>query len=896
MKEDDKALLLGNMRSMISLIDKLRDFNLNDYISLPRIAVLGEQSAGKSSLLESICGLTFLPRGSGIVTRRPLELRMIRRAVEKPYFEFPKDHPSEKFENTLQVTKIIEELTDKNTSGEKGISKDPIVCTVFSPTVPDLTLIDLPGITRNPVGGQPENIEEITKDLVRHYCKNEDTLILCVIPANIDLSNSDALKFSRQLDPRGERTIGVLTKIDLMDEGTDARSILMNEEIKLRYGYVGIKGRSQADIKRNCNVQEAIQKELDFFGKHPIYSTLPIELLGTRSLINRVSSLLFKMIEKSLPRIKKEIFERKKKAKISLESLGNEFPEKEEHKMELVFMLVRQFKENFNQEINGKYFHRKIDRKSLRSSKRETITFQLNSLFKDLYKEFSNKDHEITADYTDDFIQNAIDVYQGNSIPGFHSFDSFLYLVHPKIDKLKEPIYSLLDDCKNILEERGLQIMDHVFKKFHVLHTEIKDTFLKELNDSKHEIRKILNNLVSCEDNYLFTNDPLFLQTTVHTEKNKKIMSATQLLVRELRGKINNYFFIIVRNLRDIVPKLIGQFLVKKFNKNLEVHILNGLNERNYCLESLCENKITFAQRKKLKMEIDSLQKAESLLINDFNMGFKIETPKMTVSHKTKNHQISFDDEEDEFDLEISNLERLNDEFLDFNETLLSGRTNQNSTMMSNRQRPTPNIRNTSNNPRISNHNQHRNRPNTTQNDIHRNSGTNHRQNPSSSQKKIPNNQNSHQRPQNIPNNQNRQDPRMNRNMNQNPNKNLNINPNMNSNPKQNVNLNINPNKYNNYQNKQNNQTNRNPQNSRKIDFSSGFGNKNINKNSNKQAPKIIFNDGGAQRKPRWNQQETKKEAPNDLFSIDLLGGGGQKKNQKNQGKDLKKSTGNLFG
>ena len=102
------------------------------------------------------------------------------------------------------------------------------MCRVYSADVPDLTLIDLPGITRNPVGDQPENIEEITKDVVRYYCDNPDTLILCVIPANIDLSNSDALKFARNLDPQGERTLGVLTKIDLMDEGTDARTTLMN--------------------------------------------------------------------------------------------------------------------------------------------------------------------------------------------------------------------------------------------------------------------------------------------------------------------------------------------------------------------------------------------------------------------------------------------------------------------------------------------------------------------------------------------------------------------------------------------------------------------------------------------------------------------------------------------
>jgi hypothetical protein len=120
------------MRSMISLIDRLRDFHLNDYISLPRIAVLGEQSAGKSSLLESICGMNFLPRGSGIVTRRPLELRMIKSTNEIPYFTFPDDFPEMMFEDPSQVTKTIEELTDKIAGISKGISEVPIVCNIYS--------------------------------------------------------------------------------------------------------------------------------------------------------------------------------------------------------------------------------------------------------------------------------------------------------------------------------------------------------------------------------------------------------------------------------------------------------------------------------------------------------------------------------------------------------------------------------------------------------------------------------------------------------------------------------------------------------------------------------------------------------------------------------------------
>lgn len=113
-----------------------------------------------------------------------------------------------------------------------------------------------------------------------------------MIPANIDLTNSDALKMATKLDPKGERTIGVLTKIDLMDEGTDATKILSNKEIKLLYGYIGVKGRSQADVNIKMSVKEAIQQELDYFSSHPIYSSLPQSILGTRSLVNKISGLL----------------------------------------------------------------------------------------------------------------------------------------------------------------------------------------------------------------------------------------------------------------------------------------------------------------------------------------------------------------------------------------------------------------------------------------------------------------------------------------------------------------------------------------------------------------------------------------------------------------------------
>jgi len=210
--------------------------------------VLGSQSSGKSSLLESIVGIDFLPRGDGLVTRRPLEMRLINVSIEQapsPYAVF-EEIKNEKFTDFDVVRERIVFLTDKVAGLNKNIVNIPIIVTIYSSTCPDLTLVDLPGITRIPLhnSGQPENIEEITKNMALHYAKEPRTIIMAVVPANADLSTSDALKMAKEIDPQGKRTLGVLTKIDIMDRGTNAKRILMNQEVNLSMGYVGVKLRS----------------------------------------------------------------------------------------------------------------------------------------------------------------------------------------------------------------------------------------------------------------------------------------------------------------------------------------------------------------------------------------------------------------------------------------------------------------------------------------------------------------------------------------------------------------------------------------------------------------------------------------------------------------------------
>ncbi len=157
-------------------------------------------------------------------------------------------------------------MTDKVAGKGGKIVDDPIKLKIFSEDCPDLTIIDLPGITRIDIN--QKDIEKITTEMAARYCKDPKTIILCVIPANQDLSLADGLKLAREWDVNQERTIGVITKIDIMDKGTSAKKALMNEEIHLKLGYIGIVNRAQEDINNRVPVEVALKKERKFFDEH----------------------------------------------------------------------------------------------------------------------------------------------------------------------------------------------------------------------------------------------------------------------------------------------------------------------------------------------------------------------------------------------------------------------------------------------------------------------------------------------------------------------------------------------------------------------------------------------------------------------------------------------------
>ena len=618
--DDKDNALFKKLRKLITLIDQLRDCGVQEYIKLPRIASLGTQSSGKSSVLESIVGLDFLPRGDGVVTRRPLELRLCHINSGEPYAYF-EERKGVKFTDFAKVRETIELLTDEVCKEEKNIVDKPIVLNVYSQTCPDLTLIDLPGVTRVPVGKQPKNIEEITKNMARRYCEDPLTIILCVIAANSDIATSDGLKMAKEIDVGGTRTLGVLTKLDIMDQGTDARKALMNEEIPLKLGYVGVKNRSKQDLVDKIPMQEAFKKEKNFFLNHPVYKRMGPGYYGTDVLIQKLTKILFRVIREHLPHIIKSITDNIKKCEEELALLGTPMPVDDSGKLSLMWNMLNEFCDIYRSVLSGKFDEKRL------SFLEDEGGYKIKILFKKLLDNFSEK-YRCTKGYTDDEIDKALITHEGDSIPGFPSVNAFWYLLRPQLNLLKEPINECFNNSFGYLDTLAAKILEKTFTRFPQMVDEVGEIITRYLNEEKEKCKYLVDAIVDSEVNYLFTNDYNYISsynTVQIAEEDPKVpgkpstmfMSPKEVFINEIRNRIESYFKLIVRNLRDSVPKTIGFNLVRSIQDNMQIRLYDELYKSNDLIRSLDEPEGIVRQREELTRQIKVMKDAQKVIKRD---------------------------------------------------------------------------------------------------------------------------------------------------------------------------------------------------------------------------------------------------------------------------------------
>ena len=295
------------------LIDRLRGLGLSEYVALPQIVAMGDTSSGKSSVLSALSGITF-PSSDKLTTRCPTEL-ILSSSIEfsgtvhlQRYNGIKEAHVILK--SPEMITTEIQLLTQKLVDEGQHISEDAIIVTVQGPNYPDLTLTDLPGLVRTVADHEDHSIIASVSAMVHRYMLKPRTIILAVHPANVDIHNSEILESAQRADPEGLRTICVLTKLDLVDEGAEDSviDILNNETVKvLQLGYHAVKCRGQKSINENLTIEDAKKSESSFFCGHSKWSSVASDLFGIDRLAGRLVLLLEESIAQTLPQVITEI-------------------------------------------------------------------------------------------------------------------------------------------------------------------------------------------------------------------------------------------------------------------------------------------------------------------------------------------------------------------------------------------------------------------------------------------------------------------------------------------------------------------------------------------------------------------------------------------------------------
>ena len=313
--------------------------NVSKYVELPMIAVMGDTSSGKSSLLSSI-SLVELPSHSKLTTRCPIVLRMCKSdkkhatvAVQwkqKPVHpengstDFPEEAITEDDWKSLPL--MIEKAQQHIINcTSKEVARDCVNVHVFAPDCHDLTLIDLPGIVRSRGEDEGATIVEDINGLIEDYLGNSRCVILAVVPANVDFHNSQIMASAKEVDPDTHRTIPVITKPDLIDAGgeNDVLELLRGEKIKFDLGFHMVKGRGQADLDKKTTIEAGLLAESSFFDNvQPWRDVEGRDMFGTANLRSKLGELQMKMIRDTIPDILKDMSEKKLFAEKELVDMG----------------------------------------------------------------------------------------------------------------------------------------------------------------------------------------------------------------------------------------------------------------------------------------------------------------------------------------------------------------------------------------------------------------------------------------------------------------------------------------------------------------------------------------------------------------------------------------------
>ena len=585
--------------------------------------------------------------------------------------------PGKKFYDFDEIREEIIADTDAKTGGSvtKGVSALPINLRIYSPNVLTLTMVDLPGLTKVPIKGQPADIERQIRDMIVKYIVKPNSLILAVTGANTDLANSDGLKLAREVDPEGTRTVGVLTKVDLMDPGTDVVDILSARVIPLKLGYVPVVNRGQKDIEGKKSIAAALENERRFFESHPAYQS-KAAYCGTPFLAKKLSVILMQHIRTNLPDIKNKIIMNLQKCENELTSLGEHI---EGGNQNMILSIISEFCNGYRDLLDGE--SPELSTVELNGGAR--ISFVFHEIFASAVSSMDPFDMIKDVD-----IRTLLYNSAGATPSLFVAAGGFQTLIKGQIRRLEEPsskcINLVYDELSRILTQL---LQKPIFKRFPLLKERFYScvvNFFKKCLDptskyviglvnaeaayintahpdflSSHKALAIVSEKINSQNNaqasakekkplgqqpgasspgtanptslYPVASEPESLFSTFQQKKPLRrpgvleppapVLKATGNLsekeyveIEIMKLLLTSYYNIVKRTVADMVPKIIMLNLVNYSKDELQHALLADLYKKDISEEVLKEADIIANRRKELKKMIEALHKADDII------------------------------------------------------------------------------------------------------------------------------------------------------------------------------------------------------------------------------------------------------------------------------------------
>uniref|UniRef100_H0WV21 Interferon-induced GTP-binding protein Mx2 n=1 Tax=Otolemur garnettii TaxID=30611 RepID=H0WV21_OTOGA len=610
------------VRPCIDLVDSLRALGVEQDLALPAIAVIGDQSSGKSSVLEALSGVA-LPRGTGIVTRCPLVLKLKKQqgpcewAGRLSYrnMQLQLRHPND-------VEAQIRKAQNLLAGDGAGISHELISLEITSPEVPDLTIIDLPGIARVAMGNQPQDIGLQIKALIKKYIQKQQTINLVVVPCNVDIATTEALSMAQEVDPDGDRTIGNLNYTYFITVLSKKETIniymVLQYHVSKRTGIVETRLPNVTTDEKQLHM--ALNEDLLFLsGLGSGFRILLEEGKATvPCLAERLTTELVVHIRRSLPVLENEIKEHHQRATEELRRYGADVPIQEADKM---FFLIEKIK-MFNQDIE-----KLIEGEEIIKENESRLYNKLREEFKCWCDVLTANTHKVNTIIHEE-VTKYEKQYRGKELPGFLNYKTFEIIVRQYIQQLVDPALDILQRVAEIVHQAFIDTAKKNFSEYSNLCQEAQSMIefgkAKEIENAEKliHIQFKMEQLVYCQDQTYSimlqkVREEIFnplANVPQNIQWNPPVSKDQVSCITEIAVHLNTYFLETSKRLTNQIPFIIQYFILRENGDWLQKAMMQLLQRKDHYSWLIQEQSETTTKRRCLKERIQRLTQARQAL------------------------------------------------------------------------------------------------------------------------------------------------------------------------------------------------------------------------------------------------------------------------------------------